>query len=198
MENTRKGLYEGNLMYDSHVKYLQVILGFSICFLVMFFACEQLQSNYIAKAFKELAIGYLSGVLVFYLTVVLRTKIARNRRFWELYDFYNELNTLAGIHFNERRSAIDENCFRETYTKEFKEKFESELTKMLRETIYFESIMTEEESILVGEIWKCKDIDVPNDEMDEKQIRFHYERLQRVLSNIEKLVSLINKEVRNH
>lgn len=147
---------------------------------------------------EGLALNYLGGVIVFYLTVILKYKILRRKRKWELRDaIINLHNTLKVVEENFLYHPLGIDDFKEGFTPEVSETFTRNATEAIKRLLLYEDILTESEinnlAYLQAHIWQKPDLATA----DEKSLKEEFEEFKRIHSVIEAFYHNINKEVEN-
>ena len=141
--------------------------------------------NHIIEA---LAIGYLSGVCVFIMTVLFKNKINRRRFKWFVYDLFMKFSeTKAYVEGELGVRTLDFNLFKEYYTIEVNEKFIELLEKALNEAKPFEDLLTDKESKIIADIRTNIALEAPTPDMRNETITLNYNRFLSICKGIDKL-----------
>lgn len=129
-------------------------VGVAVCIYILtarIFPCMQIQfsfldiegTNCFNSIMESLAVSYLSGVFVYYLTVILKNKINRNRQKWELYDTLKDHHKLEDI-TDERWDLFNEDSYKKL-TSEQVSKLINEYDHILKVLHRYDNILTEDE-----------------------------------------------------
>ena len=123
------------------------------------------------RIIEALAISYLMGVFVYYLTVVLKNKNDRSRRKWELYDIVKESNYLENA-TGEEWPLFDEKSYKELTPGEVS-RISKQYFGFVQRLHLYDAILTEDELDNHSIISTNVDFEPFDMCMDAKQITFN-------------------------
>lgn len=102
--------------------------------------------------FENLAVGYLSGLFVYYLTVIQKNREERKRRIFEIYDVFTHLRDVVCDLEND--GVIGAYSSYENFTNEVRQRFRNDLSERLKACLLYKDILREEELVKIYEIRK--------------------------------------------
>ena len=145
------------------------------------------------RIIEELAISYLMGVFVYYLTVILKNKNDRRRRKWELYDILKDSNCLENT-TGEKWTIFDEESYKELTPEKV-----SELNKHYYEFVQklhlYDVILTEEELDNISVISTNLAFEPYHEQMESKLISFNTKKIKAICKAVEKIQHSIINEI---
>lgn len=134
---------------------------------------------------ESLAVSYLSGVFVYYLTVILTYRRNRRRKKWDLnavFKDYQSLEKLTG----ERWELFNEDCYKELKEKEITKLFNG-YEYILKNLHYYDNVLTEEELDWLHDISRNLDFEVYNPYMQPVEIEKNIGQIKEINNCIVKL-----------
>ncbi len=148
---------------------------------------------------KDLSVGYLTGVLVYFLTESLLNKINRKKRIWEIYDkillIENAKNKMLEDIGVNREEFLKLEDYINVYGKDVFNNFEKVLARLLKDLAPYDNLLTEKERNLITSIYRNKAIEGPWEEMDDIYCETNFRKLKQVCADITTLSNNIIKEV---
>lgn len=154
------------------------------------------------KNFNELAVdlsvGYLSGIFIYYLTIIKAHKDERKHRLKEIYDLFTDMSDAVFYlekEFGKDADALDIVDY-ENYTDEIHNNFIKILDKYLDRTFSYKEIFNQEEKDAISEIMRMyKGIEPYNKYMDYKEKNARYKTLKEVCQIIIERRNFITLEI---
>ena len=101
---------------------------------------------------ENLAVGYLSGLFVYYLTVIQKNQEERKRRIFEIYNVFTQLRDVVCDLEND--SVIGAPSSYKNFTNEVRQRFRNDLSERLNDCLLYKDILREEELVKIYEIMK--------------------------------------------
>lgn len=145
------------------------------------------------RIIEALAISYLMGVFVYWLTVILKNINDRRRQKWELYDILKESNYLEKA-TGEKWTYFNEERYKELTSEKVDELYQ-QYSKVVNRLHLYDAILTEEELDYLSQISTNIDFESYNKFMDPKQIAFNIKKIKAICEAIEKIQRSIIKEI---
>ena len=150
-----------------------------------------------------MALSFLNSCFVYYLTVVLKKRIGRRRRKWEIFDFVNKLED-ANRYLEEktglRSDLLDVEWYKINYSN-LHEKYVQMITDTLNCYEAIKDLLTDQEDLLVHRIQTDISVKPYNNYMGEKEIEINYNKLKSTINNISNLynnlIVYVNKNAKN-
>ena len=150
------------------------------------------------KMTEALSVGYLSSIILYYLSIVRRYKKERKCRIFEIYDLFNDLYDAVVYIEKEFGKGIklfscEDYC---KYSNSTHEQFCKILSSNLGKAILYKDILTEQEQYTIFEIRKkYTGIEAYNTYMGQLEKSTNYNTLIRVCELINELRTYINLEL---
>ena len=150
----------------------------------------------------NLASSYLTGYLVYYLTIIIKNKIERRKRKWELYDFFKTLEEANHFLEEEKGTRMDKNFtndwydwFINRYNARIHEKYLHIINQALEKEYLYREILTESENDQLQIIKNNINFTFPDKFMKEEEIQLHFSCLKIISECIIKLNNRIRKKI---
>lgn len=146
---------------------------------------------------ENLAVGILTGFIVYTVTVILQKYIGRQMHKWEIYDWALDLNdkvvNLIETEMGCDCMKIDEEMYMSHFDRKFYDNIYSQLTTLLSEGKPIEQYLNAEENKALCDIYKYRKIEVYYKEMNDKQITEEKDKLRYLCISIK----IINSNIQN-
>lgn len=146
------------------------------------------------RIIEALAISYLMGVFVYYLTVILKNKNDRSRRKWELNAIVKESNYLENIQGRDKWPLFNKESYKELTPDEVS-KLNKQYYEFVQRLHLYDAILTEDELDNLSIISTNIDFEPYNEFMDSEQITFNVEKIKAICKAVEKIKNSIIKEI---
>lgn len=181
-------------------------VGVAVCIYILtarIFPCMQIQfsildiegTNCFNSIMESLAVSYLSGVFVYYLTVILTNKRNRRRQKWELYDTLKDQHKFEYI-TGDRWDLFNEDSYKKL-TSEQVSKLINEYDHILKVLHRYDNVLIEEELDCLHDISQNLDFEVYNPYMQPIEIEKNVCQIQAINRCIVKLQNSFIKLIKH-
>lgn len=144
---------------------------------------------------ESLAISYLSGVFIYYLTVILKNRIRRRRQKWELYDVLKDHHKVEDI-TGEKWTLFGEKRYKELTPEQVSGLIE-EYDRIIKVLHRYDNVLTEEELDCLHDISQNLDFEVYNHEMLPIEIEKNVGQIKAINQCIAKLQCSFEKLIKH-
>lgn len=199
MKKSRKNdawVFYALTLFSVYVLVAAIFSGLRIPFSIL---GEEATKNFNEVA-EALAVGYLTGMFVYYLTVIRSSRNERDRRIFEVSDVFNGLyDTVALLEteFGKRIELCDLTDYT-LYTKNLHDDFISMLTCNIEKALLYKNILTRDEQNTIYEIRRIyKGIEPYSGFMDETEQKMQWNALKKVCELINESRNSVLLEIQN-
>lgn len=165
-----------------------------------FFLLNNTYLNGFNKVIENISVGYLTGYIVFAITVLYKKKHDREANKWGIYDWCLRLNDVKSdieITMGIDYKYINMDLYKQEFIETFSQKIEEELDKILSKGIIYEHLLNKNESDALGAILKYRKINCYFAEMSEKQAQTETRKIIELCRSIDSIYSSICSLIKN-
>lgn len=152
------------------------------------------------KVIENISVGYLTGYIVYVITVLYKKHYDRKAHKWGIYDWVIKLNDVkCAIEeaMGVRCEYIDVDLYKELYTENLSKEVEEKLALILSEGKFYEHLLNKKESDALGSILTYRKINYYYTEMSDKQAGAEAEKIKKLCKSIDKIHTSISSFFRN-
>lgn len=152
------------------------------------------------EVIESLSVGFLTGVFVYYLTVILKNRLERKKRKWELYCFFQELNDIMVFletNIGEKyETSLSPSWFENNYDSSIDNEIHSKVKKTFEKFDTLKHLLREEECDALYDInTNLIDLRSYEDIMTDMEVDLNCQRLRQICQSVSKLVRQNNKRI---
>lgn len=170
------------------------------CMKIPFSLFTDTETSNLNNVLCSLAGSYLMGVFIYTLTVILKNKIERRKRIWEIYDLFKKLeeNTIylddkVGSDFAKNSSM---EWFEQVYNQELNEYLIKNISSTLEKVNLYRYMLSDTEINLLHTIQTNLCIDAFSSINTDNENKSNFKRLKQIYNSITLLNNGIIKEIK--